>query len=104
MPTLLASAVASAQSLKNEEPPVEPSPAKKFEVAVPPRTASLNEFQKFPEEDEETKDDDVDDEPIEPAYYSQGTAIPVFTPVRCALVVLLFKRAASTTVRALHGD
>jgi hypothetical protein len=100
MTTLLASAVASAQSPKNEESPVEPSPAKKFEVAVPQRTASLNEFQKFPDEEEETKDD-VDDEPIEPAYYSQGTAIPVFTPVRCALVMLLFIRAASTSSRAV---
>jgi hypothetical protein len=53
-------------------PPI--SPPQKIEVVIPPRQSSAEEFQRFPELD-------IDNEPIEPAYYYENMGIPVFTPV-----------------------
>jgi len=51
-----------------------------FEVVVPPQMTDPGEFLKFVDEDLE--EEEVEEE-IVPAYYSDGTKIPVFTPVSC---------------------
>jgi hypothetical protein len=81
MAALVATAVAAAEPLQT---PAEEAPAaKKFEVVVPQRKTSLEEFQRFPEEEAED-----DGEVIEPAYFYEGGGIPVFTPVCFAFRVL----------------
>jgi hypothetical protein len=74
MPTLIGSAIAAAEVLKQDEDPLVPS---RLEVVVPLLKGSNDEFEKFPEID--------NDEVIEPAYYYDNLGIPVFKPVRFLL-------------------
>jgi hypothetical protein len=55
-----------------------------FAIVVPRRTAASSDFLKFADDTSNGEEEEVEVE-IEPAYYSDGTKIPVFTPVssRC---------------------
>jgi len=52
-----------------------------FAIVVPRRTAASSDFLKFP--DDTSSGEEEAEVEIEPAYYSDGTKIPVFTPVSC---------------------
>jgi hypothetical protein len=84
MVSLVASAVAAADSLKNEKPssiPAELLASKSNFAVVIPQSLFKKELEQAPslEMPDVIHDDDI----IEPAYYYENMGIPVFTPVSC---------------------
>lgn len=89
MASAAAATPAAVESAAVEPAAVEPA---KFEIVVPPPMADTGQFLKFVDadtegaEEKEIEEEEEEEEEILPAYYSEGTRIPVFTPVgyRCS--------------------